>query len=93
MLETSDWLVTSACFYLLRLLHEHLSIHQASARLVSVQVIMVPAGTSAPAVPSGRGVATHGAPLLDGNIAAQILDSQPTWRSVLAGGNVVQAYQ
>ncbi len=54
---------------------------------------MVPVKTSTPAMPSGRGVATHGAPLLAGDIEGHIQDSQPTWRSVLSSGEVVQAYQ
>lgn len=45
------------------------------------------------AIPSGRGVATHGAPLSDGNIEAKIKDSTPTWRSVLSTGEVAQAFE
>lgn len=45
------------------------------------------------AIPSGRGVATHGACLPDGNIEAKIKDSTPTWRSVLSTGEVTQAYK
>jgi hypothetical protein len=54
---------------------------------------MVPAKAAAPAIPSGRGVATHGAPLQSGNIEAHIQDSQVTWRSVLSSGEVIQAFQ
>ncbi|DBB00331.1 TPA: Sperm-associated antigen 17 [Trebouxia sp. C0004] len=57
------------------------------------QVIMVPAKAAGPAIPSGRGVATHGAPLLSGNIEAHIQDSQVIWRSVLSSGEVIQAFQ
>ena len=59
----------------------------------SCQVIMVQARTGAQAIPSGRGVATHGAALPDGNIQAQIQDSSPTWRSVLTSGEVAQAFE
>ncbi len=54
---------------------------------------MVPAKAAAPAMPSGRGVATHGAPLQSGDIEAHIQDSQVTWRSVLSSGEVIQAFQ
>lgn len=54
---------------------------------------MVPAESAPQALPSGRGVATHGAPLLDGNMDAKIRDITPTWRSVLSSGEVAQAYQ
>ncbi|DBA96914.1 hypothetical protein WJX82_005465 [Trebouxia sp. C0006] len=57
------------------------------------QVIMVPAKAAAPAMPSGRGVAIHGAPLQSGDIEAHIQDSQVTWRSVLSSGEVIQAFQ
>ena len=59
----------------------------------SFQVIMALVQLDAQAVPSGRGVATHGAPLPDGNIEAKIKDSTPTWRSVLSTGEVAQAYK
>lgn len=44
-------------------------------------------------VPSGRGVATHGAPLGDGDIEGVLQDGQGSWRSVLSTGEVTQAYQ
>lgn len=59
----------------------------------SAQVIMVAAKSAAPAVPSGRGVATHGAPLLPGNIEGNMHDTQPSWRSVLSSGEVIQAFK
>ncbi|KAL0038853.1 hypothetical protein WJX79_010718 [Trebouxia sp. C0005] len=57
------------------------------------QVIMVPAKAAVPAMPSGRGVATHGAPLQSGDIEAHIQDSQVMWRSVLSSGQVIQTFQ
>ena len=59
----------------------------------SLQVIMAWTQPDPQALPSGRGVATHGAPLPDGNIEAKIKDSTPTWRSVLSTGEVAQAYK
>ena len=54
--------------------------------------MMVPEDNGPRAIPSGRGVATHGAPLGHGNIEGQIDDS-PAWRSVLTSGEVIQAFR
>ena len=54
---------------------------------------MTPAETPLMALPSGTGVATHGAPLLGSDIQGFLEDSQPSWRSVLKTGEVIQAYR
>lgn len=54
---------------------------------------MVPVMANPPARPSGRGVATHGAPILDGNVEAQIKDTSPSWRSILSSGEIAEAYE
>ena len=60
---------------------------------VAHQVIIALAESDHQPMPSGRGVATHGAPLSGGDIEAKIKDSSPTWRSILSGGEVAQAYK
>lgn len=58
-----------------------------------LQVIMALTQPDAQAIPSGRGVAIHGAPLPDSNIEAKMKDSTATWRSVLSTGELAQAYK
>ena len=60
---------------------------------ILVQVILADSSRHSGPLPSGRGVATHGAPVGDGDIEGLLKDSQPSWRSVLSFGEVVQAYE
>ena len=69
------------------------SQHAQHSLCGALQVIMALGQPDSVAIPSGRGVATHGACLPDGNIEAKIKDSTPTWRSVLSTGEVTQAYK
>ena len=58
-----------------------------------VQVVFAETDPARGPVPSGQGVATHGAPLGNGDIQACLKDSRPSWRSVLSSGEVTQAYE
>lgn len=60
---------------------------------VPLQVVFAKTEPKKGPIPSGRGVATHGAPLGDGDIQALLKDSCPSWRSVLSSGEVTQAYE
>ena len=57
------------------------------------QVVMVPVTKGSTNMPSGRGIATHGAPLGDGNIAGRVDDIEQAWRSVAPSGEVIQAFR
>ena len=81
------------CIRCLPILYHFPSVCAWHLKRATLQVIMVPAESPPPALPSGRGVSTHGAPLSDGNMDAKIKDSSPTWRSVLNSGEVAQAYK